>query len=621
MRFEKIEDITKVIAEQEMPSVIQWNRLDPRPRSTDNFDKAMKAEVRDALWMLTKQWQMGEFEGDDAGSPVFAKIHMESERINKYKPANNPVQHYNENELPLETLVEQMPLQFRSGNVNIMLDIRLVMGRYWLKLINHLKSEIKEIYKENYSLKISSFANTDSLNKLENAKLNSDINIKILHKIFKNSIDGYELYKNIDLENNIHSYSEFLPDTDLELLEELNKIEIKFIRWYERFIQQPDNNNSAWNPEQLEYQFACGAKNNYTEKTFEASEYYHGHLDWYNLDSREQNLADPESTPLNEQDENNLQIEYPKTFAPSPINFKGMPNKRWWAFEDAQINFADLKPNRQDHHKLLLIEFGLQYGNDWFLFPFELKSGTVNRVKGLTVTNSFGEVFWIKSANELNADWQMFTHSNFNEKNSYSNDLVIPPTLLHSIEGKPVEKIHFLFDEMANMAWGIEKVAPSVYGNGIDADELRVKLTEYLKDKYDKNAENNQESKKSALKFKLMNTVPENWIPFVKVSMSQYQRARVSRLLLNLENELKVVEPRTAFLRQNMDTSDADNGNKSYFIYDQEITRAGMILKKTFQRTRWYNGKVCTWLGIRKTIGRGEGSSGLRFDYLDQKQS
>ena len=32
----------------------------------------MVAEVRDALWMLTRQWQMGEFEGDDAGSPIEA---------------------------------------------------------------------------------------------------------------------------------------------------------------------------------------------------------------------------------------------------------------------------------------------------------------------------------------------------------------------------------------------------------------------------------------------------------------------------------------------------------------------------------------------------------------------
>jgi hypothetical protein len=39
-------------------------------------------------------------------------------------------------------------------------------------------------------------------------------------------------------------------------------------------------------------------------------------------------------------------------------------------------------------------------------------------------------------------------------------------------------------------------------------------------------------------------------------------------------------------------------------------------LTGTFQRTRWYNGKIVSWYGRRKRTGRGEGSSGLRFDLV-----
>ena len=46
-----------------------WNRLEGRPRTIE-LERALRAEVRDALWMLTKQWQMGEFRGSDAGSPI-----------------------------------------------------------------------------------------------------------------------------------------------------------------------------------------------------------------------------------------------------------------------------------------------------------------------------------------------------------------------------------------------------------------------------------------------------------------------------------------------------------------------------------------------------------------------
>ena len=51
------------------PAVIGLNRLEGRPR-TEQFDRALRAEVRDALWFLTRQWQFGEFRGEDAGSPI-----------------------------------------------------------------------------------------------------------------------------------------------------------------------------------------------------------------------------------------------------------------------------------------------------------------------------------------------------------------------------------------------------------------------------------------------------------------------------------------------------------------------------------------------------------------------
>lgn len=87
-----------------------WNRLEGRPR-THNFDRAFKAEVRDALWMLTKQWQMGEFKGDDAGSPVFAKVHIATSQLNKYKASNQQVQTF-EDSVPLEAKVEQRKFLF-----------------------------------------------------------------------------------------------------------------------------------------------------------------------------------------------------------------------------------------------------------------------------------------------------------------------------------------------------------------------------------------------------------------------------------------------------------------------------------------------------------------------------
>ena len=44
-------------------------RLEPRQPNYD-LDRGIQAEIGDPLWFLGRQWQMGEHQGEDAGSPV-----------------------------------------------------------------------------------------------------------------------------------------------------------------------------------------------------------------------------------------------------------------------------------------------------------------------------------------------------------------------------------------------------------------------------------------------------------------------------------------------------------------------------------------------------------------------
>src|SRR5262245_52515239 len=95
-----VSNLRAAIAERSFPTVTAWNRLEGRPR-TLAFDRALKAEVRDALWMLTRQWQLGEFRGDDAGSPVFAKVHAATTRLTKYRAGTHAPEPF-EDDIPLE---------------------------------------------------------------------------------------------------------------------------------------------------------------------------------------------------------------------------------------------------------------------------------------------------------------------------------------------------------------------------------------------------------------------------------------------------------------------------------------------------------------------------------------
>jgi hypothetical protein len=107
-----------------------------------------------------------------------------------------------------------------------------------------------------------------------------------------------------------------------------------------------------------------------------------------------------------------------------------------------------------------------------------------------------------------------------------------------------------------------------------------------------------------------------NWIPLIPVHVEgsnrdiQLQRASLPRILKDGPKPPDRVEPRTVLLREGLDRGER------YFVDEEEVPRAGTRVMQTYQRTRWTDGSVVVWLRVRRQTGRGEGSSGLRFDEL-----
>ncbi len=51
-------------------------------------------------------------------------------------------------------------------------------------------------------------------------------------------------------------------------------------------------------------------------------------------------------------------------------------------------------------------------------------------------------------------------------------------------------------------------------------------------------------------------------------------------------------------------------------VREEAIPRAGVRVQLTRQRVRGVDGRTYIWLGRKVLAGRGEGSSGLKFDQL-----
>ena len=317
-----------------------------------------------------------------------------------------------------------------------------------------------------------------------------------------------------------------------------------------------------------------------------------------------------------------------RAFIPTALGFEGMPNTRWWSFEEGGTNFGDIKPDTTELGKLLFLEFGLVYANDWFLVPLTVPAGSVVTVRGLAVTNVFGERTWIEpaGAGAENAwqTWRMFQLSTRGASASTAADtgLVMLPTVSKVMEERPGEAFTLLRDEMANMVWGIEELVPLPTGGtrrGREAAlELRRHIERIIAAAPGAPAAGTPPEPSAPLRYEVMTSVPEHWIPFIPVHRDadnreiQLQRASMPRAIEGDPLPPQKVKPRTVLLRHGLDVA-APHG---YFLHEEEVTRAGVRVQQAFQRTRWYNGRVVTWLGVRKGTSRGEGASGLAFDQL-----
>ncbi|SMO33323.1 hypothetical protein SAMN06265379_10198 [Saccharicrinis carchari] len=601
------------------PTVTLWNRLEGRPRS-ENFERAVKAQVRDALWMLSKQWQMGEFIGDDAGSPVLAKAHMETTRLTKYKGGSADAEAL-EQEIPLEVKVEHQAIAFKQGNTEISLDIRLLMGRQWLKWATAIDPAYRQAYIDKYGIRNNVQPDPDA---------EADATICAHRKVWQQfaavtgrRMDGYRLY--VYLKENAtpaHKASDGITLANTQTKKDvLDGLGAKFIAWYEKLYYQPNEvrKNESWKPNYLEHQFAVSAPQKGKEKVLTAEEYYHGHLDWYNLDIDQGDDELETGTPPQD-----VEDKITHAFVPTSVTFGGMPHPRWWTFENWKTNLGFVNPDTTDLNKLLLLDFFLTYSNDWFIVPFTLPVGSLAKIRGLTVTNVFNEKIWVEAAGRGDDEnWQRWNMFNLNVKGTdhVPADLgaVVLPTSRKVQEGKPLEEIFLLRDEIANMVWGVESVVPLPTGKGHRGKEvgyeLKAKLQQLIGDVVPPDTLTDNLAK---IRFRVVNSVPENWIPFMPVHIDgqkrqiQLQRAAMPRILENDDRVPKKVEPKTSLLRHGLEKSPKE----TYRLNENEVGRSGTRIKKNFQRTRWHNGEVYNWVGIKKENGRGEGSSGLAFDQL-----
>ena len=326
------------------PGVTLWNRLEGRPRA-ERFDRALRAEVRDALWMLAKQWQVGEFRGDDAGSPILAKARIETTRLTRYRPANGPVEPFDA-AVPLEAIVERMPLALSQGGQEIALDLRLLLGRQWQKLIgsvaaatlpslHHALPDSRRRIRRRPRMRgtcahpeaWSAFAAVAG-RRMDGAKLYAYLKDSAAHR----ASDGIAR----------HRHGQKRSRSARRSVRALGRAALHAAGGRFRMGSRATRVCVRVLPHREAAQ----------EKVLACDEYFRGRIDWYNFDIDAAAATLGEGTAVSEPPKRTT-----LTMLPTQATFHGMPNTRWWAFEDGRTNFGDVSPDTTDLGKLMLLEY------------------------------------------------------------------------------------------------------------------------------------------------------------------------------------------------------------------------------------------------------------------------
>jgi hypothetical protein len=551
----------------------------------------LQARMHDPLWLLARQWQFGEFQSEDAGSAASAQVLIESAPLSRYRPGAwegaGVAENYTPLALALETAVEAEPVVAdQQSNWRLAAEAGLHLNRL---LQAKGKSQAQAVFLlSRYVLKPPSDAQRQALD---------GDSLRFLQVLGKRVVDGALLYARLAPLRARNALAELFQEPPFDQIGTADRSGVvdasaAWLNWYDQLFQRGAA-KPAWIPERIEYEFATAASTSAGEVVLSAPEYLEGSLDWFSFVVRKGKSLGASGAAATSS----------AAFLPAPVQFRGMPASRFWEFEDARVNLAQVEANPHDLARILLVKFALEYSNDWFVVPVELAVGSLCRVQSLIVTNTFGERLLIAHTSEVdgaNSPWRMFALAGDTQQ-----WFLLPPVLGPSLQSAPLEEVLFLRDEMANVAWGVERVVASPAGLPLD----RFEAYQERRASKERDSAPNQIAQEAANKaYRLGASVPDYWIPLLPVRDGNAMRLKRSALpRFESDGSIGTFEPQGLVLEP----------HRELLLQDEEVGREGARVTRAYQYARWLDGSTHLWIGRRKQPGRGEGSSGLRFDSVE----
>jgi hypothetical protein len=539
---------------------MSWKRVESATVDPD-LREGLEVRIADPLWLLGKQWQVGEFKGEDAASPVLVEADLEHAPITRLRPGppdgRGPVVARDAVGVPLETAVEREAVLSGPAGVRLAADAGLQLWRFLdsAQAPPELTVRLRSLYR-------LALGPDDGLDPVGRAQL---------ELLARRSLDARRLHAEIA------SGGRALAGLPGMKLPAVRAALDDWSDWYAGLYSEPPAGAASWDPRHMEYRFQIAAGvSDKAEVQLDAREYTGGHLDWYGFDLTPRGADMGARGAL---EPHSLRV------IPTPARYAGQAASRWWQVENADVWFGDIATAPEDLARAAVGAYGMQFGVDWFLVPVSLPSGVVVRTARVKVLDTFGDEHDVDSCAKRDGSergWRFFELSG----DAAGEWLLLPPALPGVTQSRPIEEVALLRDEVANLGWAAELRVESAAARTIDrAARARAAMPpppEPLED---------------AWRYTLATAVPEHHVPLVPVTSGGELFLQRGRMVSASGAVGRILDP-----------------GRQLLIYDDEVPATGARVTRTWQMARTAGGDVVLWVGRRKSAGRPVRSPGLVYD-------
>ena len=384
-------------------SITTWTRLEPDTQTNipaQDLAEGLAARLADPLWLLGRQWQMGELSGEDAASPVTVRIAAASFALNSLE-IGGVARPFTAATIAAEAEVEHdgVPPARRT---------RAAGGA-------SLVDRLKEADLPDYAARFVAQASLDSaapdgdwaLGALDAGTLATDLGVIAADR---------------------QSFDDVLA---------------AWAAWYRPRARH--GTNAAWVADRLEYRFSMSADVAEGRLVLNAPEHLGDRLDWYSFTA---GVPTPGGTATS--------VSTTVDVAPTQLQIPGMPALTFWEMEDPRNDVGRIESGPADAARLLLVEAALAFAADWFLLPLRVPVASLTHVEPLLVTDTFGVATLVRAADEIrpHPGWRLWRVSDL----PY---LLLPPPSTGFLAADPIEQVALVRDEAANLAWALQLLPES----------------------------------------------------------------------------------------------------------------------------------------------------------------